>query len=146
RLRELLDAQDGAGAFDKLKAEGLAMQQAQSGLTALPSAAAAAFAPRALEIRKGALRLMTDEALKRLKEHGEVYQRGGQAVCVKRVLVPTTAGDRVLPRIVPMKTSTMLDALSAAARWGVTRHDKQTGQSVFADCDPPENVARVIVD
>jgi putative DNA primase/helicase len=150
KLREEFDAEKGAGEFDKLKAgaEQRALQLATAHAKAVFQATADAttFAPRALEVRKGMLHVMVDEGLKRLKEQGVTYQRGGKPVCIKRILVQTTNGGRVLPRIVHMKRSTMQAALSSAARWVETRHDKTTGQNVFVDCDVPENVAQVIVD
>lgn len=147
-VRQALDARDGAGSFDKLAAECRCARAAAVFSTVssadVDTGKGGTFARRSITVRKGELHVTTREALQRLTERGGVFQRAGAPVSIKRVSVKTPMGTHTAPRIVPVKKAEMLVELSAAARWGVEKIDKQ-GARKFEDCDPPENVAEAII-
>lgn len=137
---------DAPDEYDIAQYSSAGMRELAAGLTAALGAGAMAFERRAIKVRKGEVHIMTDEALRRLKERGRVFQRAGQPVHIKRVPIKSALGALTLPRIVTVKHAAMIEELSAAARWTLERHDKKTGERIVVDCDPPEIVARVLVD
>jgi hypothetical protein len=145
-LRKLLDARDGAGSFDALKAAGFHRQMAHAfpdplpddatmvAASALPASAQATV--RTFDVSKGRLHERIAAGLRHLSAHGEVFQRAGRAVEIKHTPEP---------RIVTLsQPSQMADALSRACRCFKTKIDKN-GQTVEEECDPPENLTKAMV-
>jgi putative DNA primase/helicase len=103
---------------------------------ALPATALASV--RTFDVGTGRLHERVDEGFRHLHAHGKTFRRAGQAVEIKHVPEPSI--------VALSKPSQMRLALSSACSCYTKKNDKQTGQVVDVSCDPPEGLAKTMVE